>query len=282
MPGRRGCRRAGGRRRSCRCPRRGTSGPGTTRPAACPRRRRRGTAGRCGRCRGTSSRRAPGTARRRSSRRARPLVGQPVPDGRHRRRRRRVVGPVGPGAVLVEAVRVGLGEGGREVPVERRPVRRGVTVEPEVGLRVVADRELVVLPRAQPPVAATAVVLHAAALERVVRVRVRTALVVGQVVRAPGDAVAVDVREAGLLAVGAREPAQVVVEGAVLHHQHHDVVDAGGSGVGHRGGRVGAGAERDGACDTCGAGEESAPGEVGRGHRPAPQTSYPKPRAVPA
>src|SRR5438309_5217012 len=41
------------------------------------------------------------------------------------------------------------------------------------------------------------------------------------------DAVRVDVRQPRLPPVGARQPTEHVVEGAVLHHQHHDVLDAG-------------------------------------------------------
>ena len=48
------------------------------------------------------------------------------------------------------------------------------------------------------------------------------------------------------------------------------------------GGGVGARAEGDGTRDSGGAGEETAAGEVGRRHLPAPHTSYPNPRAVPA
>ena len=48
-----------------------------------------------------------------------------------------------------------------------------------------------------------------------------------QVVGGVRDAVAVGVRQPGLFAVCAGQPAQVVVEGTVLHHHDHDVVDAG-------------------------------------------------------
>ena len=40
--------------------------------------------------------------------------------------------------------------------------------------------------------------------------------------------------QAGLAAVGPRQPAQVVIEGAVLHHQHHEGVDRQVAGRGER------------------------------------------------
>jgi hypothetical protein len=72
-----------------------------------------------------------------------------------------------------------------------------------------------------------------------VGVGVAAARVRRQVVGAVRDAVPVDVGQTGLLAVAAGEPAEEVVEGAVLHHHHDDVVDAGRVGVGDRRRRCG-------------------------------------------
>jgi hypothetical protein len=101
-----------------------------------------------------------------------------------------------------------------------------VAEEGQVLLRVVADREGVVVARAQEAVHRAAVHLRPPALPRVVRVRVVAALEVGGeaggLVRLAGP---VDVGEPRLPAVGAREPAEVVVERAVLHHQDDEGVD---------------------------------------------------------
>ena len=101
-------------------------------------------------------------------------VRAPVPDGRHRGDVGVVVQPVGPRRVLVEAVRVGLGHHGAEVAVTRRPVRRRLAEEAQVGLVVVADREAVVLAGLQPAVGGVATQLDPAPLVGVVRVGAET------------------------------------------------------------------------------------------------------------
>ncbi len=62
------------------------------------------------------------------------------------------------------------------------------------------------------------------------------------------------------------------------------MVDAGATRRGQLGGRgrTGLCAEGERTGDTGGTGEDLAAAEVGWCHRPAPQTSYPKPRAVSA
>ena len=188
--------------RACRCPRRGTSGRRRTRPAACRRRRRRGTAANgCGDRRGTSCPTAPGTARRCSSSACDDaLVREPVPDRRHASAMSpsELCEPVG---LRRCAGRSGSGRSRRGWP--RSSGRRSSSTAPRgrrtprSRLRVVADRELVVLARAQPAVAAAAVVLR--------RARPRTSGP-GRGARSPGsrsrwwvgvrDAVAVDVARA--------------------------------------------------------------------------------------
>jgi hypothetical protein len=44
------------------------------------------------------------------------------------------------------------------------------------------------------------------------------------------DAARVCVFEAGLLAIGVRQPAEEMVEAAILHHQHHNVLNLGSCG----------------------------------------------------
>jgi hypothetical protein len=39
--------------------------------------------------------------------------------------------------------------------------------------------------------------------------------------------VAVDVSESSLMPISARQPAKEVVEAAIFHHHHNDVIDAG-------------------------------------------------------
>src|SRR5206468_10581656 len=52
--------------------------------------------------------------------------------------------------------------------------------------------------------------------------------------RGVASAAAIGVAQPRLHAVGAREPAEEVVERAVLHHEHDDVLDAGCRGVGQQ------------------------------------------------
>ena len=123
-----------------------------------------------------------------------------------------------------------VGEGGsqdrREVPVERRPLRRRVAEEGEIAAAIVADREHVV--DAQPTVAGAIVVLDPCAVVRVIRILMTAPLEVG------GErecrerrAGCIGVRQTRLPTVGPGEPTEQVVEGPVLHHREHDVLDAG-------------------------------------------------------
>ena len=97
--------------------------------------------------------------------------------------------------------------------------------EAEVALAVVADRELVVA-GLEEAVHRAAVELVAPALPRVVGVGVAAALPVGrQAVGRVRVALEVGVGQARLAAVGVGHPAEVVVEGPVLHHQHDERVD---------------------------------------------------------
>jgi hypothetical protein len=104
------------------------------------------------------------------------------------------------------------------------------------------------------------------ALVRVVRVVEAAPVRDGQVVRLVRDAVAVEEGQPGLLAVGAGQPAEAVVERAVLHHHDDDVVDAGVRGTGHGGCRRGPGGQgyprRSGGRDRHRAGEEFTPGYI--------------------
>ena len=159
-----------------------------------------------------------------------PPSGQPVPDRRQLRDRGAVFNPVGLAGVLVDAIGERRPEDGAEVPVERPPVEHRAAEEGKVFLAVVADGEDVV--GAQPPVTRAAVVLHPSPGIGVIGIAVTAALKVrGQRKSRMGNAGGVDVREPRLLAVGAREPAEEMVERPVLHHEHDDVLDAAGRGV---------------------------------------------------
>ena len=110
--------------------------------------------------------------------------------------------------------------------VERRERLRRVLDEAEVALGVVGDREHVVVAGAQEAVAPAAVELGATAVPRVVGVGMPAALEVGRhALRLVPDPVLVGVLQARLTAVRVGHPAEVVVEGPVLHHQHDDRVD---------------------------------------------------------
>ena len=137
-----------------------------------------------------------------------------------------VLHPVGLGRVHVLAVRVGRGEQRAEEAVEGGELARHRGDERQVLFAVVADREHVVFARAQEAVHAAAVELVPPPVPGVVGIGMGAALPVG------GEAVGfellpggVGVGEARLATVGPRQPAEVVVEGAVLHHQHDDRVE---------------------------------------------------------
>ena len=133
-------------------------------------------------------------------------------------------------APLVMAVRVGRRHDRAEPAVVERVGVRHVGDEAEVLLQVVARRERVaagaVVGAGDEAVEATAVVLMAPAVPAVVGVLELAALEVGgQPVRRHHVAAGVGVAEAGVLGVGLRVPAEVVVKTAVLHHEHDEGVD---------------------------------------------------------
>ena len=122
-----------------------------------------------------------------------------------------------------------------EAVVDRELGARGVD-EAEIALVVVAERELVAVPgeeavgltgRVEPGAAE----LGAAAAPGVVGVRMPAPLPLGlaQRRRMAGvhrRAAVVRVQIGALLhRVGVGQPAEIVVEGAVLHHQDHEMVD---------------------------------------------------------
>ncbi len=134
----------------------------------------------------------------------------------------------------VLAVGIGRGQDRAEEAVEGGEGASHGGHERQVLLGVVADREGVVAAGAQEAVHTAAVHLVAAALPGVVGVGMGAALEVGGEpvgrVRIAGG-VAVD--EPSLPAVGPRQPAEVMVEGAVLHHQHDDRVERQVARAGH-------------------------------------------------
>ena len=87
-----------------------------------------------------------------------------------------LVEPIGLGGVLVDAVRERLGHDRGEVAVAGRPARRRRPRNARSVCRVVADRVVVVVARAQPAVARAAVELDPPALEGVIGVGVAAAL----------------------------------------------------------------------------------------------------------
>ncbi len=128
------------------------------------------------------------------------------------------------------AVRVRRGHDRAEVAVVERVGVRGPGQEADVLALVVADRELVrsraLLVALKEAVHLAAVVLVAAAVPAVVGIAKATALEVGrEVMRGMAGAVEPGIGEAGVLGVGGGVPAEVVIEGAVLHHQDDERVD---------------------------------------------------------
>src|SRR5207302_11405923 len=115
-------------------------------------------------------------------------------------------------------------EDGAEIAIERRPVERRAAEEGQVLLAVIADREDVVGP--QPAVTRAAVVLDSSADVGMVGVAVAATLKVrGQRERGMRDTGGIRVREPFLPAVRPGEPAEEMVEGAVLHHEYDHVID---------------------------------------------------------
>ena len=142
------------------------------------------------------------------------------------RRQRVVLVAVGLRRVHVLAVGIRRGQQRAEEAVVGGEGLGGGGDEGQVVLRVVADRERVVVARAQEAVHGAAVDLGAPAVPRVVGVVEGAALEVGR--QAVGGERLPIVRRVGepvLAPVGPGQPAQVVVEGPVLHHQHHEGVD---------------------------------------------------------
>ena len=120
---------------------------------------------------------------------------------------------------------IGRGEQRAEEAIERGERLGHVRGERQIGLVVVADREHVAL-GAQEPVHPAAVELGPAAVPGVVGVEEPAALVVvGEPVVAYVRPSTVGEAQAGLAAVGSGQPAEVVVERPVLHHQHDERVD---------------------------------------------------------
>jgi hypothetical protein len=134
--------------------------------------------------------------------------------------------------VLKHAVREGGGEDGGEVVVAGGEVAGEGAEEGELVFDVVADGEGVVGGGSEPAVHEAVVDLAAATGVGVVRVWVGTAYVGGELLGGVGGAGGVGVGEAGLLAVGSGEPAEDVVEAAILHHDDDDVLDLRGAGLG--------------------------------------------------
>jgi hypothetical protein len=152
-----------------------------------------------------------------------------------------------------------------------------VRVERQVLVGVVADREQVVVAGLEEAVELPAVELDPAALVGVVGVLEAAAVRRREVVRLVPDPLAVDVAQPRLLAVRPLQPAEVVVEGAVLHHHHDDVVDTGlrRRGQGDRRPRPprGGDARRD---HSRGSRDETAPTDIVHRRLPTPR-GWPEP-----
>src|SRR5438876_717878 len=159
------------------------------------------------------------------------LRGEAVPDRRELRQLRGVCDPIRLARVLVNAVGERRSEDRAEVSVKGGPVEDGVTEETEILLAVVTDREHVI--DAQPPVTRSAVVFHPSAGIGVIRILMSTALEVWRERKCRvRDARGIEVGLPRLPSVGTGQPAEEVVERAVLHHEDDDMLDPGRGGVG--------------------------------------------------
>src|SRR5262249_22812719 len=86
--------------------------------------------------------------------------------------------------------------------------------------------ELVVAPGDEPSVACSIVVFVVAARVAVVGIRMTAALKVRRERMCRlRHSIAIQIRKARLFAVCAGHPAEVMIEGSVLHHHHNDVLD---------------------------------------------------------
>ena len=143
-------------------------------------------------------------------------------------------------AELVEAVGPGRSQHRGEVLVERGVALHQGGEDGEVVGLVVADGEQVAVGLGlEEPVAGAVVVVRLHGLPQVDGVLHVAALPVGgELVGLVRVALLVDEAQTGLLAVGAGEPTDHVVERPVLHHQHHDGVEGSVARVGQRGARL--------------------------------------------
>ena len=211
---------------------------------------------------------------------------QAIPDRRQCRGRRGIAVAIGLARVHVHAVRVGAAENAAEVAVADGPVLRAALEERQIVGAEVADGKMIAraVDGLQEAVVGAVVEVHAAARVAVVRIALAAALVAvasgaRKMEAVDGGAVLVGKAEAGLASVRAGQPAQIMIERAVLHHHDDDVVDAARLRVGQAGaarhrhracgrkhGRAAAaaaGRERGDAGGRCGkAGEGAAAGRI--------------------
>ena len=131
------------------------------------------------------------------------------------------------GSVLVDPIGISACKNGSEILVAGGPSRRCVAQKGEIRLRVISDGVNIVIPSLQPAIATAVVVLDPGSLIRVIRAGVDASLVVrGERIRGLHKPIAVDIREPRLLAIGSRKPAEEMIEGAIFHHHHDNVVKA--------------------------------------------------------
>ncbi len=137
-----------------------------------------------------------------------------------------VVQAVGLAAKLENAVRERGTEDRREVHVASGEVTGELRQELVIGFPIVADA--IDVRRGSPHETVHQAVIHldARAIVAVVGIVVTTARPIrSELVRRMADAARVHIGQAGLYTVGVRQPAQEMIEAAVLHHQDHDVFD---------------------------------------------------------
>src|ERR1700722_666351 len=152
-----------------------------------------------------------------------------VPDGGERANAEVVIQAVCLPGVLENAVRKSGRQNGREIPVARGIVSSQRGAERKILLPIIADGIDAVGRWLQKSIHLAAIIFEPRTRVTMVRIVIIT----------PGEirskreggvriSIVIQVAEPGLPAVGIRQPAEKMIEAAVLHHGYHHVLDLAG------------------------------------------------------
>src|ERR1700722_5116970 len=149
-----------------------------------------------------------------------------VPDGWQSREIEGIGKAIGLRGVLKNAIGKSRRKNGCEVVVKGSKVTRQRGVKRQGGFLVVTDAESIVGRSAEPSVHLAVVVFASSPGVGMVGIRMRTAHECAEAIGRVCFATVVDVAEASLGSVGARKPAQEMIETSVFHHHNDDVLYA--------------------------------------------------------